>query len=193
MEWLEKLDRDFFLFINGKNSSFFDSVFFLSNLVITWVPLYVFFLFLIFRKFKSKTWICVAGAAILILATDQSSVLLKNNVRRYRPSHNLEIKNNVHLIKEEKGGQYGFVSSHAANVWGIAIYIFLLLDLRKKNWIIPILFWAAFVSYGRVYSGVHYPADVLGGALLGIVVALAVYKVVHHFGLAKNKNESITT
>ena len=180
MEWLENLDRIFFLFLNGFHSDFFDVFFSWTNRVITWVPLYVFFLMLIIRKFKTKSWLLVIGALLLVIATDQSSVMLKNSVQRYRPSHNLEIKEKVHIINNESGGQFGFVSSHAANLWGISMYMILILELKKKKWIGLLLFWASLVSFGRIYSGVHYPADVLGGAILGLLLAVLMFGLMRY-------------
>ncbi|MFN6039104.1 MAG: phosphatase PAP2 family protein [Bacteroidota bacterium] len=131
---------------------------------------------LIIRKFGKKGWITILSALLLVLATDQSSVFLKNSVQRYRPSHNLELKEKVHLINNEKGGQFGFVSSHAANIWGIAVFMMLTLEIKKYKSILLLLMWAFLVSYGRIYSGVHYPLDVVGGAILGVLLAFLIVK-----------------
>ena len=117
------------------------------------------------------------AAGLLAVATDQGSVLVKNKIQRYRPTHNLELKSKVHRIFNESGGKFGFVSSHAANTWGLAMFLILLLNFKKRYFAFLILFWAALVSYGRIYSGVHYPSDVLGGALLGMLLGFLIFKL----------------
>ncbi len=175
MEWLEYLDRWLFLFLNGFHNPWFDTFFRYCGLVVTWIPLYAVFLFFLVRRFKKKIGLSLTLVAFLVLFTDQSSVLIKNSVQRYRPSHNIELKENVHLINSERGGQFGFVSSHAANLWGIAIFVFLTLRPMKRINAYLLFIWASLVSYGRIYAGVHYPADVVGGMIVGITFGFLFY------------------
>lgn len=104
----------------------------------------------------------------MIFSSDQLSVLVKNKVQRYRPCHNTEISNQVHTING-CGGQYGFVSSHASNTFALALFLSLI--VRKKGFYVLMFFWAVIVSYSRIYGGVHYPSDILGGAFLGLSLA----------------------
>lgn len=177
METLENLDRELFLFLNGKHNSFFDHFFFFTSQVVIWIPLYLFFAFLIIKKFRQAAWIPLLSMLILVAATDQGSVFVKNSVKRYRPSHNMELKDKVHTIKKDLGGVYGFVSSHSANTFGLAVFLILCLGLKKKYFSFLLLFWAAVVSYGRIYGGLHYPADIAGGAILGISLAFLIFKI----------------
>ncbi|GAB1474660.1 hypothetical protein MASR2M69_21010 [Bacteroidota bacterium] len=78
-------------------------------------------------------------------------------------------------LLDGKGGAFGFVSSHAANVFGLATITSLV--FRRKWYTISIFIWAALVSYSRVYVGRHYPTDVLAGALLGFIAGYLFYKV----------------
>ena len=102
---------------------------------------------------------------------------------RYRPSHHSLLTENLHFYQFEngefyKGGMYGFVSSHAANFFGVLTFVFLVLkqQYRKILWgLLPI---ALIVSFSRIYLGVHYLSDVVGGAVLGILIAFAVYRFV---------------
>ena len=108
-----------------------------------------------------------------------SSGVIKNSVKRNRPSHNTEISQNVHLYSysdgaKYQGGTFGFVSSHAANSFAIATLAFLFLRKKSKRWSWLFL-WAITVSYSRIYLGVHYPLDILGGAMVGVLVATLGY------------------
>ena len=97
---------------------------------------------------------------------------------RFRPSHNPQIADLLHLHVHDdgelyRGGKFGFVSSHAANTFAVAMFSSLI--FRFKSYVLFIFFWAAIVSYSRIYLGVHYPLDILGGALLGGIISLISY------------------
>lgn len=180
LETLEHIDRDLFLTLNGLHNDTFDFLMpFISGNVI-WIPLYIWLLYRLYKAYPLKKFYWILPVlAVCVLLTDQVSVqLFKNIFLRYRPCHNEEIKYLVHLV-DGCGGKYGFVSSHAANVFGIASLVSLLLKDRKI--LISLTFWATLVSYSRIYLGVHYPADILVGSMLGILLGLLVYKVFYKF------------
>ena len=170
IEWLDKIDIKLFLFLNQFNSDFWDRIMWFASGKLSWLPLYVFLLFLIFRKYKRNFWIPVLTIVLLITLSDQASVhLFKNVFERLRPCHNPEIKSMVHLVNNRCGGLYGFVSSHAANTFSLAVFTILIIQNRILT--IGMISWASLVSYSRIYMGRHYPGDMLGGAILGILIA----------------------
>ena len=133
----------------------------------TWIPLYIFLIafVLINYKWKGALWmLCIL--VVVGLADLTSTRLLKYNVKRLRPCHNEQVvkKLDMHV---GCGGLYGFVSSHATNHFGIAFFIFYTLGNIYKRIKWPILLWAGAIAFAQVYVGVHYPLDVLCGALLG--------------------------
>ena len=145
---------------------------------ITWIPLYIYFFFLAYKKVGNRVWLVAVAIALLILLSDQLSVhAFKNVFLRYRPCHNLLILSKVHLLNGYCGGTYSFVSSHAANTFSLAMFLSLLFKNKIKNFTIFIFIWASLVSYSRIYSGVHYPSDVAVGAIIGMGIAVVIFKI----------------
>ncbi len=168
MDFFLELDKNLFLFLNGIHNAFFDVVMYWISDKYIWIPLYGLLLFLIIRQHKKHSLIYIVFVAALITLSDQiSASLIKNWVQRPRPCHCQELAGMVHIVENHCGGAYGFVSSHASNVFALAVYVGLILK-KTKAWILYLLVvWASLVAYSRIYLGVHYPGDVLGGAMLG--------------------------
>lgn len=175
LEFLQGLDERLLLAINSMNSPFLDSLMWWVSGKISWWPLYLILIILIFRKFQWKESLLILGFIILIISlSDQTSVhFFKNVFQRPRPSHNPDLENILHYVNNYKGGAFGFISSHASNTFSVAV--FLTLVFRKK-WIgISLLFWAALVAYSRMYLGVHYFSDVFVGGIWGALIASLCY------------------
>ncbi|PKP27297.1 MAG: phosphatase PAP2 family protein [Bacteroidetes bacterium HGW-Bacteroidetes-22] len=181
VNWLLHADTWLLLAINGFHAPWADVLMWWLSSKLIWIPLYLFLMVLLWNEFGHQIWRSLLLVLILVVLTDQGSVLIKNGVQRPRPTHNTEIENEVHVVKDYRGGTYGFISSHAANTTGIALFVGLLLRRRNKSLLPALIVWALVVSYSRIYLGVHYPGDVLAGALLGALFGWALAKLHAHW------------
>ena len=171
---IDQIDKSIFLFLNSLHSPFWDNLMWIISAKLTWIPLYLIILVIIGIKEKRRLLLIFLLIILTVAICDQVSVhLFKEVFERLRPCHEPELEGLVHIVNGKCGGRYGFVSSHAANSFGIASISLLII---KRRWFaFSILFWASLVSYSRIYLGVHYPGDVIGGAILGIFAGLFVY------------------
>ena len=177
IDHLIELDKQLFLFFNGMHATWLDPVMEMFSKTIASIPLYAFLLYHIYIVHKQRTWGILLSIGLLILMTDQStSGLMKPFFERLRPSHEPTLEGMVHIVNGYSGGKYGFASSHAANTFGVAMFLSCLLK-PEKPWISWLFLWAAFVSYTRIYLGVHYPGDIIVGALIGVVFGWLVFKL----------------
>ena len=177
MEFLNLLkgwDKELLLFFNGHNTPLWDYTMTLFTLTPTWLLFYGMILIIIAKKYDKKSILIFVAITLLILCADQFSGVLKHSIQRLRPSNDPAISQLVRVFFE-KGGEFGFVSAHAANAFSFATFSILLFkNSRYTAFIIP---WASMVAYTRIYLGVHYPGDILGGAILGIIVGILIYKL----------------
>lgn len=174
LDYLEKIDQKLFLFLNSFHNSFFDSVMYWISDTKIWIPFYALIVGLLIWKFKWKSVFIIIAIALLITATDQfTASFMKPFFERLRPCHDPDIQPFVHIVKR-CGGKFGFASSHAANTFGFAIFVWLILkNIFKHSWLLFI--WALIISYSRIYLGVHFPGDVLTGILVGVVFGYLMY------------------
>ncbi|MBK8884067.1 MAG: phosphatase PAP2 family protein [Bacteroidales bacterium] len=173
---LESLDQQLFLFLNSINSPFWDKIMHAVSGVLTWVPLYLAILIYLGLKYKRKFIIILLFIILAATLADQLSVhLFKNVFHRLRPCHEPSLEGLVHLVDGKCGGLYGFVSSHAANSFNIALISLLL--IRKRWFTISIILWALTVGYSRIYLGVHYPGDVICGSIFGALIGWGIYEL----------------
>lgn len=176
-QWLLATDEKLLLIGNGTHTPFMDSAMWLASSKWFWIPLYIFLACMVFRKLgKRKGIIAMVAITLLILAIDQTTAsLMRPLFARMRPS-NLDnpLSEFVITVNNYRGGRYGFPSSHAANSFGLAIFLSLL--FRNKYTTISLIVWSLLVSYSRVYLGVHYPGDILVGFAVGSFFALICYK-----------------
>lgn len=170
MNEINKIDTELFLYLNGIHNSFFDTIMYWASDKLFWIPFYIIISFLIIREYRKQSVYVFITITFLIALCDQTaSHLIKNTVKRLRPSHEPALQNLIHLSEAGPGGQFGFISSHSANTFGLATFLILLLP-KKYNWLkIILISWAILVAYSRIYNGVHYPSDVIVAMFLGVI------------------------
>jgi undecaprenyl-diphosphatase len=180
-------DTELLLYINQCNNALLDGVMVKFSDTLTWLLLLLVVVFVVLRDRPVKEALCILlGIGLCVLLADQiSSSLIKPWVARFRPTHDPEIMFMVRHITG-RGGLYGFVSSHAANTFAVAT--FLSLVFRHMPTTVSLLVWASIVGYSRIYLGVHFPLDVLFGALLGVVIGVLIYALLHFISLKLNSS-----
>jgi undecaprenyl-diphosphatase len=176
IEYLLELDKQLFLSLNSYHTEWLDAIMLYVTSKLVWIPFYIIIAYFIFKQEGLTRGIVVLICiALTILLADQiTSAFMKPYFARFRPSHEPALKDLVHIVNGDRGGKFGFASSHAANTFGLALFIFLMFKDRTKQ-VAWIFLWAAIVSYSRIYLGVHYPGDIIAGGLVGMACAWGCY------------------
>lgn len=171
LKTLLEFDRSLFYYINNKWSNpVFDAVMPFIRNQFFWVPVYLFLLLFVLVNFKSKIWWWVLFFLATFALTDIiSAQVIKTLVERPRPCVDAEASQYVRMLIPCSYG-YSFVSSHAANHFGIAVFLYQTMKHFAKGWIWLAFIWAAMVSFAQIYVGAHFPLDVIGGAVLGCFI-----------------------
>ena len=185
IESLKDIDTAILLFINGFHNPLADSLmWFLSGKVIL-VPIIIITYFFLWKKYNWKGLLLITISIICtIILTDQLSVhLFKEVFLRYRPSHNTEISPLLHFYEFKPGelylgGQYGFISSHAANYFGFIGLVTPLFYLKNKGFFTFLVSMGLLIGLSRIYLGVHYPSDVVVGAIFGFAIGMFVHAMI---------------
>ncbi|MBR6508822.1 MAG: phosphatase PAP2 family protein [Paludibacteraceae bacterium] len=170
------IDQSWLLAINGAHCGVMDQVMWYISQAWVWIPLYVVLIGLLIWRFGWKWGLVytVALVAAVGLSDWISSGVIKHLVCRPRPTHEPALEGLVHVVNGYVGGLYGFVSSHAANTMSLAVLFGLIWNkINHQAW--WLLSYVVVNCYSRMYLGVHYPGDILGGLVVGTVMAFAVY------------------
>ncbi|MFZ4547506.1 MAG: phosphatase PAP2 family protein [Bacteroidales bacterium] len=183
LEAIKTFDENLFLFLNGLHNPIIDPVMWLFSNKFFWIPLYIWFLWLLYKRYPKHYWTVLVSVVLMIVVSDQLCNLSKDGFMRLRPSHEPHLQSLVHVLKyangnEYRGGSYGFYSGHSSNAFAVALFIITAVS-KKQKYLIPItLTYAFLIAYSRVYLGVHYTADVLVGAIMGSLLGFG-FAVLH--------------
>lgn len=190
LEFLNEIDQEWLLYLNGLGNEEWDAFWLLVTNKWTSIPLYLSLLcFCLYLKKWKQTLVILLAVALLILCCDQCANLFKYGFERLRPCHNPLINNYLRIVT--CGGKYGYFSAHAANSFAVAVFFYFLFR-NKIRWIGGVLFsWAMLVSYSRLYLGVHYPFDILTGAMIGGGFGFLCYKITSYILNKKFKQDNL--
>ena len=188
---LNNWDHQLFLFLNGLHADWLDPVMTFFSSERGWIPFYAVLLFLVFYKYRWKGLWVMLGVAVLIICSDQISAhVFKPIFQRLRPCYDPLIEDVVYLPKGKPGGHYGFISSHAANTFALASFIYMTMKKHysKIGWIM--FTWAILVSYSRIYMGVHFPGDIICGAAVGMILGFGIGYLLTHTIISSGTKQS---
>jgi len=172
--WINHADTYLFLQINTVyTNSFLDTVYPWYREGNAWIPLYLFMIIFAIQNFPKKAFTWILFVVITLIFTDQiSSSWVKPFFQRLRPCNDPLIMSQVRLLLDHCSGGFSFTSSHATNHFGFAVFLYITMGPIIGKWKYALLVWAASISYGQIYVGVHYPLDILCGAILGTCIGL---------------------
>ncbi len=194
LDFLITLDKQWLLYLNSMHTPYFDAFFYIFTQTATWIPFYVLLAFAFLKHQGPKGLISIIFIVLVITLCDQiASTFFKDFFERFRPTHEPVIKDMVHTVMGKRGKAFGFISSHAANTFGLALFTSLV--FRNRLFTTSVISWALINSYSRIYLGVHYPGDIIVGALVGIIVGVLLYKlyliVIPRFLVLQHHNKRI--
>lgn len=176
IEYLNDIDSTALLTVNGWNSAFQDAFWWMISAKWASVLLMLTLLWLLMHQNRRHALLTIVMLVLAFTVADQlSSGLIKHLVERPRPTHDPSLESLVHVVNGYRGGMYGFVSSHAANSFAAATLIALI--IRYRVVLVSLFSWSLLQCYSRVYLGVHYPGDILGGICVGIITGVLVWQL----------------
>ena len=176
IEYLNDIDADALLAVNGLHDLFQDAFWWMVTAKWSSLLLVLALMWLLLHQNRRHVALVLAMLALAVLLADQvSSGLIKHLVERLRPTHDPSLESMVHVVNGYRGGLYGFVSSHAANSFAVATLLSFIMRHRLVTF--SLFTWSLLQCYSRMYLGVHYPGDILGGIVVGMLAGWLVWRL----------------
>ena len=175
LEKILSLDEHLFIFLNGLGSESYDGLWLILTKQTSWIPLFLFLLYLIFKKLGAKQALyLVLFVAVLIVLNDQTANVFKNGFQRLRPCNNPEINSFIRIVQSRTS--FSFFSGHAASSMGVTTFLYLIFKKDFKYlWLL--FLWPLIFAYSRIYLGLHYPLDIICGYFFGAIMGFLMFKL----------------
>lgn len=179
LEKLLKWDKDTFVYLNALGTEKYDAFWTIITEITTWIPLFILFIALfVFKSPKRKGFFNILSVTFLTVVVTLITLAVKVFVERIRPCNDESINSFIRILKTPI--DYSFFSGHASSSFAITTFVFLLLRSRMK-WAWIFFIWPLMFSYSRIYVGVHFPLDIIVGALVGVFSGILFYKLHNRF------------
>ena len=175
LEKILSVDEKLFVYLNSLGSETYDGLWLILTKQTSWIPLFLFLLYIIFKKLGTKqTLYLMLFVTVLLVFTDQIANLFKNGFQRLRPCNNPDINSFIRIVQSRKS--FSFFSGHATNSMGVAMFLYLIFKNNFKYFWLLFL-WPLIFAYSRIYLGLHYPLDIICGYLSGGILGFLMFKL----------------